>query len=137
AGYCNVAVWLASESDGFQLGAYMKYTIPGEPPLTEAMRTGIVPMTGRDNLVHLTANEAHRKLTAAELDHLAGQTVLAVNCAYLGESLAVLVLFRDDKSPFTDDDITMLRAISPVFATALAGIVRGTDSSEEGGGLLE
>jgi FixJ family two-component response regulator len=138
AGYCNVAVWLASESDGFQLGAYMKYTIPGEPPLTEAMRTGIVPLTVRQSLVHLTSRQADQQLTAAELDHLGGQTVLAINCAYLGESLAVLVLFRDDKSPFTEEDVAMLRSINSVFATALAAIVRGNDALEDnGGGLLE
>jgi hypothetical protein len=137
AGYCNVAVWLASESDGFQLGAYMKYTIPGEAPLTDSMRNGIVPMTVRDSLVHLSATQADKQLTSAELDHLAGQTLLSTNCAYLGESLAVLVMFRDDKSPFTDEDVVMLKSISSVFATALAAIVRGNDSTEDGGGLLE
>jgi response regulator of citrate/malate metabolism len=139
AGYCNVAVWLASESEGFQLGAYMKYTIPGEPALTEAMRNGIVPMTVRDSTVHLTARQADQQLTAAELDHMAGQTVLATNCSYLGESLAVLVMFRDDKSPFSDEDVAMLKAISSVFAIVLAAIVRGDDDGaiEDTGGLLE
>jgi response regulator of citrate/malate metabolism len=139
SGYCNVAVWLASESDGFQLGAYMKYTIPGEPALTDAMRNGIVPMTVRENLVHLAARQADQKLTSAELDQLGGQTILATNCAYLGESLAVVVMFRDDKSPFTEEDVEMLRAISSTFATALAAIVHGNDGAldDEGGNLLE
>ena len=43
AGYCNVAVWLASEEQEFELGAYMKYTMPGEQELTDAMRVGPGP----------------------------------------------------------------------------------------------
>ena len=109
-----------------------------KPPLTEALRNGVVPMAVRQNLLHLTSKQADQQLTAAELDHIGGQTILAINCAYLGESLAVLVLFRDDKSPFTDEDIAMLQSIKSVFATALAGIVRGNEPLDEsGGGLLE
>jgi hypothetical protein len=96
-------------------------------------------MTVRDSTVHLTARQADQQLTAAELDHMAGQTVLATNCSYLGESLAVLVMFRDDKSPFSDEDVAMLKAISSVFAIVLAAIVRGDDDGaiEDTGGLLE
>ena len=59
------------------------------------------------------------------------QTVLGVNCTYLGESLAALVLFRDERSPFTEEDIAMLKAISGTFATSLASMVRGADESGE------
>ncbi|HEX3358994.1 MAG TPA: response regulator [Tepidisphaeraceae bacterium] len=139
-GYCNVAVWLASEEEGYQLGAYMKYTVPGEDSLTNAMRSGIVPMAVKDNLVHFSAEQAEQNLTPAELQHMKDQTVMAVNCTYLGESLAVLVLFRDDRSPFTEEDSTMLKAISSIFATSLAGMVRREDDGsddDETGGLLE
>jgi hypothetical protein len=96
-------------------------------------------MTVRENLLHLGAREADRKLTAAELDQLGGQTILATNCAYLGESLAVVVMFRDEKSPFNEEDVEMLRSISSTFATALAAIVRGNDDDaiDDNGTLLE
>jgi hypothetical protein len=38
-GYCNVAIWLTGDDGEYQLGAYMKYTIAGEPHFTEAMKT--------------------------------------------------------------------------------------------------
>src|SRR4029079_4230089 len=63
-------------------------------------------------------------LSEAECEHLVNQTVIGVNCTYLGETLATIVVFRDARSPFTDDDGTMLKAISPIFATALANTVR-------------
>jgi FixJ family two-component response regulator len=140
AGYCNVAVWLAAEDQEFELGAYMKYTIAGEPELTDAMKVGLVPTIVRDGSIHMFGPELHDQLTPAEFALLAGQEIAGVNCTYLGESLATLVLFREEKSPFSDDDIAMLRAISPIFAVALANMVRRSQGSDgpddDGGGAL-
>ncbi|MGB7157650.1 MAG: response regulator [Tepidisphaeraceae bacterium] len=129
-GYSNVAVWLASEDSAFQLGAYMKYTTPGQPALTEAMRTGLVPMVNREGFLHFSSDEAKKILTADELKHMAGQTILACNCTYLGESLAAVILFREANSPFTHEDAAALRAIAPIFATALASVVRGDEDDD-------
>src|SRR5438552_6932130 len=65
-GYSNVAVWLTGDDSEYQLGAYMKYTTPGEPPLTEAMRNGILRQVNRDGFVHLSAEEAADKLSPAD-----------------------------------------------------------------------
>jgi hypothetical protein len=46
--------------------------------------------------------------------------LIGVNATYLGESLATLVMFRDGKSPFTQDDAATLRAIAPIFRTTCA-----------------
>jgi DNA-binding response OmpR family regulator len=140
AGYCNVAVWLASDEQDFELGAYMKYTIAGEPELTDAMKLGLVPTIVREGYVHLFGPELHENLTGAEFSMLAGQEIVGVNCTYLGESLATLILFRDEKSPFSDEDVSTLRAISPIFAVALANMVRrsqGSDGEDDGGALLD
>jgi FixJ family two-component response regulator len=132
-GYCNVAVYLAGESKEYELGAYMKYTIQGTPQLTDAMKHGIVPLSVRENIVHIPAVGAAGTLTPVELQTLAGQTILASNCLYLGESLASMVLFRDSKTPFSDADKETVKAISSIFATCLAAIVRreeGEDGDE-------
>jgi FixJ family two-component response regulator len=139
-GYSNVAIWLASEDHTFELGAYMKFTIAGEQKLTDAMRRGLVPMIGREGSVHLFGPEMKEQLTPSEWELLAGQEILGTNCTYLGESLATIVLFRDEKSPFTDDDVMMIRTISPIFAVALASMVRQTDSDtfeDEPGSMLD
>jgi len=140
AGYCNVAVWLAAEDQQFELGAYMKYTIPGEPELTSAMRLGLVPMVNREGSIHLFGSEVRDQLTPAEYKLLAGQEILGINCTYLGESLAAVVMFRDEKAPFTDEDVAMIRAISPIFAVALANMVRRSqdpDEQRDEGSLLD
>jgi hypothetical protein len=133
-GYSNIAVWLAGDDDEFQLGAYMKYTTPGEPKLTEALRQGLVKAAVKDGSVHLKGDELRARLTPAEMEQLKDQDVMAVNCSYLAESLAVVVMFRDAKNPFSDDDAATLKAVCPLFAVALAGIVRGEEDEEEQGG---
>src|SRR5215218_4218520 len=103
-GYSNVAVWLSAEDGEFQLGAYMKYTVPGETMLTDALKRVLLPKVARDGFVRMKGEDLGDKLTPQELSYVKGQDVVAVNCTYLGESLAALVFFRDAKSPFTEDD---------------------------------
>jgi hypothetical protein len=67
---------------------------------------------------------------------MAGQSVLAVTCTYLGENLATIIMFRDGKTPFTDDDAQALKSISPIFATSLAGSVHDEDDGDDDGGSL-
>lgn len=129
-GYSNVAIWLASEETDFQLGAYIKYTIAGEKPLTDAMKDGLLRQVVRDGFVHFKAGEAKERLTSTELRHMPNQEILAANCTYLGESLATVIMFRDEASPYSDDDVAALKSVAPIFAVALASIVRGTQSSE-------
>ena len=47
-GYSNVAVWLTGEDGEYQLGAYMKYTVPGDPALTAALKREVLPLAARD-----------------------------------------------------------------------------------------
>jgi hypothetical protein len=131
AGYCNLAVWLAADDAEFQLGAYMKYTIAGEPAFTEAMKQNLVPMAAKEGVVHLEGHDVKKYCSPGEYKTMAGNTILATNCTYLGETLAVLVMFRDEKCPFTPEDIAMLKAIAPLFATALAAMVRKHDGEDE------
>lgn len=130
-GYCNVAIWLASENNEFHLGAYMKYTVPGEPPLADAMSKNLVPLTMRQGLVHLLPEQAHDMLSEEELRFLSGQEILAASATYLGEPLAAIILFRDPAKPFSEEDEAIMRSISPIFASALASSVRGGEGDAE------
>jgi CheY-like chemotaxis protein len=131
-GYANVAVWLSSEDGEFQLGAYMKYTVAGEQMLTDALKRVLLPRAVRDGFVRARGEDFQDTLTPQEIALLKGQDVLAVNCTYLGESLAALVFFRDAKSPFNADDESLLKQVSPIFAVSLASVVRGADAEPEG-----
>lgn len=130
-GYCNVAVYLAGEDGAFQLGAYMKYTLAGDAPLTDSLKRVLLPPTVREGVLHVNADEYDTQFTPQEMRLMKGQDVLGVNCTYLGESLAGLLFFRDSRSPFTDDDEALVKSISAIFAIALASVVREIRGSEE------
>lgn len=130
-GYSNVAVFLAADDGAFQLGAYMKYTIAGDPPVTDAIKRVLVPMAAKETLVHLAGKSLSDRMTSKEIEHFKNQDVLGVNCTYLGESLASLIFFRDERAPFTEDDANLLKQISPIFALELAGIVRDAEGDGE------
>jgi FixJ family two-component response regulator len=124
SGYANIAIYLAGEEGAYELGAYMKYTLAGQKAVTDALCAGVVEKIARDDFVNLTDVEAAEALTPAELDHLPNMGVIGVNSTYLGESLATILMFRDGKSPFTNDDAAMLRAIAPIFAQVLTTLAR-------------
>lgn len=140
-GYANIAVFLATEEApesaggaNFQLGAYVKYTVPSSPDLVDALRDGVVRRATQEGFVRLSSDEAEQALSAAELRHLRGMALVAANCTYLGESLATIVLFRGGDVPFTNDDADMFRAIAPTLAVALATQVRGGAGENDGEG---
>lgn len=134
SGYTNIAIYLAGDDSSFELGAYMKYTIPGSKPLTDALKEGIVEQASRENFVSYAEPEIADHLTPTEMDHVKGNGVMAINAAYLGESLAVIVMFREAKTPFTQDDAAMLRSIAPIFANMLTTLAKtGPDHSKDHG----
>jgi FixJ family two-component response regulator len=130
-GPSNVGLWLASDEGVFQLGAYMKHTIAGEDEVVEVMRTAILPAAAHDGLLHCPGHELKGKLTQEQRHTFARQDVLALAATYLGEPLSTLVFFRDAASAFDDDDVALLKAVAPVFATALAAVVRETPADDE------
>ena len=136
-GYANVAVWLAGEDGVPQLGAYMKYTIPGDDRVSEALRRAVLPLAargGRDTPVRLSAADLKDKLSPKEQHLFKDQQFLTIDCTYLGESLATLVFFRDEQVPFGEQDLETLKAVGPVFAGALATVVRQSADDEADGG---
>ena len=135
-GYSNVAIWLATETGELQLGAYMKYTIAGEEHITDALLQTIVPPAVEDGFIHTSASEIQKDLPAEAWDELQGQEFMGINCTYLGESLATIAFFRDETSPFTDDDAATLQSIASIFAVSLATMVKeqGEEIGEDGEG---
>jgi hypothetical protein len=130
-GYCNIGIWLASAEHDLQLGAFMKYTIAAEPPLMEALQKNLLKLTMRRGFVRLGAADLKATLTSGELKYLAEQEVLAINCTYLGESLAVMALFRDHNTPFSTDDVAAIKTMSPLFALSLARAVKINETEND------
>lgn len=123
AGYSNIAIWLAGEQNQFELGAYMKYTLPGEKRRVEALKESMLHRTLREGCIHLSDQEYDQLLSPADRKLLPAQTIVSSACTYLGEAVAVIMLFRDGKCPFRNEDESMLKNISSIFATMLATMI--------------
>jgi FixJ family two-component response regulator len=133
-GNANVAIWLAGEDGAFQLGAYMKHTIAGDDTVSNAMLTAVLPATVRDGFLHVRSEELRAQMKKEEFKILAGQDLTSISATYLGEALATIVMFRDAVTPFTESDEAALKAVSSVFATALATVVRDPNLPSDGDG---
>ena len=48
-----------------------------------------------------------------------------------GESLAVMALFRDSKTPFSNDDVAAIKTVSPLFALSLARAVKAGEGEHD------
>lgn len=130
-GYCNIGIWLTANDNDLQLGAFMKYTVAAEPELCEALQKNLLRITTRRGYVRLRGTDAKNLLTPGEIKHLVAQDVVAIHCTYLGETLGAILLFRDEKTPFSDEDVNALKMITPLFALSLAKAVRGIEVSED------
>jgi DNA-binding response OmpR family regulator len=133
-GHANVALWLAADDGDFQLGAYMKHTVEGSDLVADTLRLGVLPPTLRDEFLHASGADIQHGLNRDQRKVLAGQDVLAVTATYLGEPLAACIFFRP--GPFTEAHEDVLKSISPVFANALATVVRDPSVDSDPGSLL-
>jgi hypothetical protein len=138
-GNSNVAIWLAGDDGQFQLGAYMKHTIPGDEIISNAMLSAILPATTRDGLLHTVGDNLRGRLNKEAFRLLVNQDIISLSATYLGEPLATIIMFRDAATPFTDIDEASLKSIAPVFATALATVVRDPSlpTSEDDGPFMD
>jgi hypothetical protein len=126
-GSTNAAVFLPSDSQDFTLGAYVNYDCPKDaldmmlehlvgivaPRVQD--EEGITILTDEHQLADFFGDDAH---------WLADCTATAFSCRHKGECLAVVLLFRDRRTPFSESALETLRIISGVFGHQLARIVR-------------
>lgn len=132
-GHCNIAVFLTDDDGKSELGAYMKHTIPGDAGVTRCLAEHVIPRVTADGLLHV-GGDSGDPLTGAPSKAMHGQSLLAVDCTYLAESLATLIVFRRSEKPFGGDELELLKAAAPVFATAITNLVRsgGTEAGARG-----
>ncbi len=129
-GHCNIAIFLTDEAGKSELGAYMKHTIPGEAGVTRWLTKHIIPRIAADGFLH-TGDGSTEAPGDSQIKSMLNQTFMAVDCNYLAESLGTLIVFRKSARPFSAEDLGLLKAAGPVFATALTNLVRAGESPEQ------
>lgn len=126
-GSTNAAVFLPSGSIDFSLGAYVNYDCPKDAldMMLEHLAGIVAPrMAGCDELRTFPTEEELIDFLGDDAHWLADSGAVTFACRHEGECLAVVILFRDRRSPFQETALELLRIIAPVFAQQLARIVR-------------
>lgn len=124
---CNAAVYLPSSGDEFSLGAFVNFD--REPAAMSVLldRLGDVLAPRMEELggaVSASDDASIAELLGSEAHWLDRQDVVALACEHEGECLAVVVLFRDARSPLPRKAHQIVSAIGGPFARQLGRIIR-------------
>jgi FixJ family two-component response regulator len=126
-GSTNAAVFLPSGSHDFSLGAYVNYDCPKDAldMMLEHLVGIVAPRMQDETDLKVLADEYDMaELLGQDAHWLADCTAAAFSCRHEGECLAVVLLFRDRRNPFSEAALSTLKIISDVFAQQLARVVR-------------
>lgn len=125
-GPTNAAVFLPATSSDFSLGAYVNCDFNGQAldTLLDHLADTLAPKFEQRSGVHVFAD---RGQTASMLGHdahwLPEHATIVFPCHRDEECLAVVALFRDDRTPFEPSTKALLETISSLFANQLARII--------------
>lgn len=126
-GPTNAAVFLPTGQHDYNLGAYVNYDIQRETAdvLLDHL-ADIIPQRfdTLTDLLRLDTEAALRRRLGDEAGWLADSALVIFACLDAGECLAVVTLFRDRRSPFTDEALDQVRVMRDVFTQQLARVVR-------------
>lgn len=125
-GPTNAAVFLASGSDDFSLGAYVNYDCSRETGefLLDHLVDVITPLMVDDTQFrHFTTNEELTNWMGDDAAWLADSDLIVFPCRHNDECLAVFTIWRDVNTPFSQEQIDLLKALSSAFTKQLAHVV--------------
>ena len=125
-GPTNAAVFLPATSSDFSLGAYVNCDINAQTldTLLDHLADTLAPRFEQRSGVHLFANRRETASMLGEDAHwLPEHASVVFPCHRDEECLAVVALFRDDRTPFGPGTAAMLETIGKLFAAQLARII--------------
>jgi len=125
-GPTNGAIFLPAAGGEFSLGAYVNYDHPRETAeMALDQLATVLPQRFEHDPSVLVCNTDHecQALLAEHTHWLPDTEIVTLGCHHDGECLAVLSLFRDRHSPFTEGAVGLLTALAPAFARQLAQVI--------------
>ena len=126
-GPTNAAVFLPTTSGDYTLGAYVNYDCPKETVdiLLDHMANVIAPrFENATGMVHLTSKRSMDDYIGDQAEWLGDSHVAGYACRFESETLAIVLLFRDPRTPFTRTLLEQVQAVGDVFAAQLARVIR-------------
>lgn len=126
SGPTNAAVFLPTTSGDYSLGAYVNYDCPKETcdVLLDHLANAVAPRFETvQGLVHLNDQRTMDQYIGEDADWLQGSGVIGFPCMSGGECLAIVMLFRDKRSPFQAALLEQLKTVGELFAAQLARVI--------------
>jgi DNA-binding response OmpR family regulator len=126
-GPTNAAVFLPATSGDFSLGAYVNYDCPKETIdiLLDHMANAVAPrLQDVPAIEHITDRAGVDKYLAGDAQWIGESHMIAFSCRHEGECLAIFLLFRDSKTPYTEGLLGQLKTVRDLFAQQLAKVIR-------------
>lgn len=126
-GPTNAAIFLPGSSGDYALGAYVNYDVPKESCeiLLDHLASTLAPkFEGETGVVSLQTREQLLRRLGSDAEWLDDSGVVAMSCRDGNECLAVLVLFRDRRTPFTTTQVEMLSTVRGLFASQLSRVIK-------------
>ncbi|MBK7406380.1 MAG: response regulator [Phycisphaerales bacterium] len=126
-GPTNAAVFLPNTTGDYTLGAYVNYDCPRDTAevLLDHL-AGVIPerFEHDEGVVLMRTEHALVERLGEQADWLDGHAVACIACHHDDECLAVVTLFRDRHTGFSEEHGGMLAAMASLFAQQLARVIQ-------------
>ncbi len=126
AGPTNAAIFLPASSGDFTLGAYINYDGPKDSAetLLEHLACTIAPrLEHQSEILQLSGRQEMIDHLGAEADWIDDSHMIAFSCMEAGECLAVVLIHRSIRTPFSETFTRQLPGISEHFGKQLSRII--------------
>lgn len=126
-GPTNAAVFLPTTSGDYSLGAYVNYDCPKDTVdmLLDHMAHSVAPkFEHADPIVNLDSTDAMEDFIGDDAQWLGDSKAAGYACRFEGETLAIVLLFRDSRSPFSKSLLEQVQTIGELFAWQLSRVIR-------------
>jgi hypothetical protein len=127
SGPTNAAVFLPTTSGDYSLGAYVNYDCPKDTVdiLLDHMANVIAPrFEAADPLVNLESSDALDEYVGDQAEWLGDSNVAGLACRHEGETLAIVLLFRDRHAAFGKALLEQVQTVGELFAAQLARVIK-------------
>lgn len=125
-GPTNLAVFLPDEHQQFNLGAYVNFDCPRDSVslMLDHLCDAICPqMADEEEIVSFNDARDFSQWIGFEASFLEDSQIVALSCRHEGECLAILVLFRSAREPFTEELAGTLDLLRSIFAQQLSKVI--------------
>lgn len=126
-GPTNAVIFLPSQSGGWSVGGYVNYSCERESIsvlLQHLSQVTADRLSQATELVKLSSPEAIENYFGEDINWLDNMHLIATPARDdEDETLAVVMLFRDDDEPFEEADIETLAAVAPSFGRHLVKVI--------------